>query len=82
MGFYRNTIKRYAEAGGNRIAKSGNKTDTVALTPEECEWALQGNPPPDRCRREVEALHCHWIVTVQGKEVRVTRAGADFDPGI
>ena len=82
MGFYQHALKRYAEAGGNRIAQSGEDVDSVALTPEECEWALQGNPPPARCRREVEALRRHWIVTVRKGEVRVTRAGADFDPGI
>ncbi len=81
MGFYLNTLKRFAEAGGHRLAESDDPAGGVELTPEECEWALQGNPPPTRCRCEIEALQSHWIVTVENDEVRVTHAAtAAFDP--
>ena len=85
MGFYYDTLKRFAEAGGNRLIESGEdrREDSVALTNEECRWALQGNPPPNLCHREIVALNHRWIVTVKGNTVVVTDAEAkDFDPEI
>ena len=83
VGFYINTLKRFAEVGGHRLEETDDPAASVALTQEECEWALQGNPPPVRCRHEIEALHAHWIVTVTNHEVRVAHAAiAEFDPEI